>query len=122
MAKMNRKKLTKIEKAAINQGADLLAEFREKVAPLWRERSGESAQKLIAGPRLRELREARQISQEELASRLDRTQSAISQIEKRSDLLLSTFVQYVEATDGELVHVTVRFPDGDVQIIPFKDK
>ena len=99
--------------SSISQGAKLLGELRDKVAPAWRERSGEGAQNLIAGPCLRELREARQISQEELAARLERTQSAILQIEKRGDLLLSTFTQYVEAIDGELVHFTVRFPEGE---------
>ena len=97
MAKKIWERLTPIEKDAISQGANLLGELRDKVAPAWRERSGEGAQNLSAGRCLRELREARQISQEELAARLERTQSAISQIEKRGDLLLSTFTQYVEA-------------------------
>ena len=122
MAKKIWERLTPIEKDAISQGANLLGELRDKVAPAWRERSGEGAQNLIAGPCLRELREARQISQEELAARLERTQSAISQIEKRGDLLLSTFTQYVEATDGEFVHFTVGFPEGEVQVAPFKAK
>ena len=122
MAKKIWERLTPIEKDAISHGANLLGELRDKVAPAWRERSGEGAQNLIAGPCLRELREARQISQEELAARLERTQSAISQIEKRGDLLLSTFTQYVEATDGEFVHFTVRFPEGEVQVAPFKAK
>ena len=122
MAKKIWDRLSKIEKDAINQGANLLCELRDKVQAEWRERSAEGGQNLIAGPALRELREAQQISQEELAGRLDRTQSAISQIEKRGDLLLSTFTQYVEAIDGELVHFTVRFPEGDVQVAPFKAK
>ena len=122
MAKKIWDRLTSIEKDAINQGANLLGELRDKVQAGWRERSAEGVQNLIAGPALRELREAQQISQEELAGRLDRTQSAISQIEKRGDLLLSTFTQYVEAIDGELVHLTVRLPEGDVQVAPFKAK
>ena len=122
MAKKIWDRLTNIEKDAINQATNLLRELRDKVQPGWRERSVEGLQNLIAGPALRELREAQQISQEELAGRLDRTQSAISQIEKRGDLLLSTFTQYVEAIDGELVHFTVRFSEGDVQVAPFKAK
>ena len=120
MAKKTWDRLTNLEKDAINQGANLLGELRDKVQPGWRERSAEGVQNLTAGLALRELREARQISQEELAGRLARTQSAISQIEKRGDLLLSTFTQYVAAIDGELVHFTVRFPEGDVQVAPFK--
>ena len=122
MAKKIWDRLTSIEKDAINQGANLLGELRDKVQSAWRERSAEGEQNLTAGPALRALREAQQISQEELAGRLDRTQSAISQIEKRGDLLLSTFTQYVEAIDGELLHFTVRFPEGDVQVAPFKAK
>jgi len=122
MAKKIWDRLTNIEKDAINQGAHLLGELRDKVQSRWRARSGEGVQNLNAGPALRELREAQQISQEELAGRLDRTQSAISQIEKRGDLLLSTCTQYVEAIGGELVHFTVRFPEGDVQVAPFQAK
>jgi DNA-binding XRE family transcriptional regulator len=122
MAKKFWDRLSNIEKDAINQGADLLGELRDKVQPGWRERSGEGVQNLITGPALRELRESQQISQEELASRLNRTQSAISQIEKRGDLLLSTIRQYVEAVEGELVHFTVQFAEGDVQVAPFKSR
>jgi len=115
-------RLTPIEKDAINQGADLLRELRDRVAPAWSEQSSENVQNLTTGHCLRELREAQQISQEELAARLRRSQSAISQMEKRGDLLLSTMAQYVEAVGGKLVDFTVRFPDGDVQVAPFKIK
>ena len=99
-------RLTPIEKDAINQGADLLRELRDRVAPAWSEQSSENVQNLITGHCLRELREAQQISQEELAARLRRSQSAISQMEKRGDLLLSTMAQYVEAVGGKLVDFT----------------
>ena len=122
MAKKVWERLTRVEKDAIDQGVNLLRELRDSVVPAWSEQSSKDVQNLIAGHCLRELREAQQISQEELAGRLDRTQSAISQIEKRGDLLLSTFTQYVEAIDGELVHFTVRFPQGEVQVTPFKAK
>jgi len=113
-------RLTPIERDAIAQGGKLLSELRAKVNPDWGEKSGEDRHRLVTGARLRELREARQISQEELASRLGRTQSAVSQIEKRGDLLVSTLTQYVEAADGKLVHFTVRFPEGEVQVVPFE--
>ena len=114
MAKKFWDKLTHTEKDALNQ-------IRDGVGWLMgREQSLAGAPNLTAGPSLRKLRESQQISQEELAGRLDRTQSAISQIEKRSDLLLSTITQYVNAIDGQLVHLTIRFPDGDVQVVPFE--
>ena len=117
MAKRFWEKLTPAERKAIDQGANLIGEVRDLITPGWRDRRA-VAEHLLAGLRLRELREERQISQEDLADRLERTQSAISQIEKRGDLLLSTFVQYIEATGGELVHFTVRYPEGDVQVEP----
>ena len=116
MAKKFWDKLTHTEKDALNQIADGVGWLTG------RERSADCEQNLIAGPALRELRESQQISQEELAGRLDRSQSAISQIEKRGDLLLSTFTQYVEAIGGKFVHFTVRFPEGDVRVAPFKAK
>ena len=57
-----------------------------------------------------------------MAARLGRTQSAISQIEKRGDLLLSTLTQYIEAADGELMNFTVQFPEGEVRVVPFQAK
>ena len=114
MAKKFWDKLTRAEK-------DALSQIRDGVGWLTgREQSLAGAPNLITGPSLRTLRESQQISQEELAGRLDRTQSAISQIEKRSDLLLSTITQYVNAIDGQLIHFTVRFPEGDVQVVPFE--
>ena len=122
MAKKIWDRLTQAEKDAINQGTNLLGKLREKVQSEWREQTSEGRRILITGPRLRELREARQISQEEMAARLGRTQSAISQIEKRGDLLLSTLTQYIEAVDGELMNFTVQFPEGEVLVVPFQAK
>jgi DNA-binding XRE family transcriptional regulator len=121
MAKRIWDKISPIEKDAIKQGASLLGELRDKVDSGWRERSVDGREDLITGPRLREVRESRQISQEEMATRLGRSQSAVSQIEKRSDLLMSTLTQYIEAADGKLINLTVEFPEGTVQIVPFKD-
>lgn len=59
---------------------------------------------------LRELRKALQLTQEELARRLRKGQDAVSRIEKREDLLLSTLQDYVSAMDGEL-EVICRFKD-----------
>lgn len=120
MAKKIWDRLTPIERDAIAQGGKLLEELRARVNPDWREKSGEDRHRLVTGMRLRELRESRQISQEELAARLGRTQSAVSQIEKRGDLLLSTLTHYVEAADGKLINFTVHFPEGEVHVVPFE--
>ena len=59
---------------------------------------------------LRELRKARKLTQVRLARRLGITQDGISRLEKRSDLLLSTLRETVEAMGGNL-SLVAQFPD-----------
>ena len=59
---------------------------------------------------LRDLRKAHELTQERLAELLGVKQESISNIEKRSDLLLSTLRSYVEAMGGDL-SLMVTFPD-----------
>jgi DNA-binding XRE family transcriptional regulator len=66
----------------------------------------ERAQELAT---LRDLRQAANRTQCELATALNVGQEAISRLEKRSDLLLSTLRRYVEGMGGEL-DLVVRFP------------
>ncbi|HYW14110.1 MAG TPA: XRE family transcriptional regulator [Longimicrobium sp.] len=65
--------------------------------------------------RLPELREARKLSQAELASRLSINQGACSRMERRSDMLIGTLRNVVEALGGEL-YLMARFPDETVYI------
>ena len=58
------------------------------------------------------LRLARQQTQVALAERLDIQQTAVSRIERRTDLLLSTMRGYVEALGGKL-ELRAVFPDGE---------
>ena len=57
---------------------------------------------------LTELRQARQITQVELARLLETAQSNVSRIEHGDDLLLSTLRSYIEALGGHL-EVTAIF-------------
>ena len=59
---------------------------------------------------LRKLRDARQRSQEQIAQRLGVQQSAVSKLERRTDMYISTLRSLVEAMGGEL-DIIVRFPD-----------
>ena len=69
------------------------------------------AQKLIAEElTLAELREARRRSQAELARKLGVQQSAVSRIERRTDMYLSTLTGMVEAMGGTL-EIIAKFPD-----------
>ncbi len=59
---------------------------------------------------LRDIRKARELTQERMAELLKIRQDSVSRLEKRSDLLLSTLRSYVEAMGGEL-ELTAKFPN-----------
>jgi DNA-binding XRE family transcriptional regulator len=62
---------------------------------------------------LAEMRRARQMTQNRLAEVLHVNQGAISKMEKRSDMYLSTLRSYVEAMGGQL-EIRAVFPNGEV--------
>jgi transcriptional regulator with XRE-family HTH domain len=59
---------------------------------------------------LRELRQARKLTQVKMAKKLGVTQDSVSRLEKRSDLLLSTLRKTVAAMGGNL-SLVAEFPD-----------
>lgn len=67
---------------------------------------------------LNELRQAFQLSQADLAAKLNVKQPAISRLEKRSDMYISYLRQVTEAMGGEL-EITAKFPDTKVKITNF---
>lgn len=79
--------------------------------PERRRRIEDRAAELIAEEMtLRELRKARTLTQASVARELGISQDAISRLEQRSDLLLSTLRRTVEAMGGSL-SLIARFPD-----------
>jgi transcriptional regulator with XRE-family HTH domain len=88
--------------------------LQEKLNQLPTERQArirQAADRLIAEElSLRDLRIARQLTQEKLAERLQVRQESISRLEKRADLHLSTLREVVQAMGGEL-RLVVEFPD-----------
>jgi hypothetical protein len=70
---------------------------------------------------LRDLRQARHLTQQRMAKKLGVKQHSISRLEQRSDMLLSTLRDYIGKMGGELV-LTARFPDREpVKIKGFTD-
>ena len=69
---------------------------------------------------LPKLRELRQLSQVELASRLNVSQGALSRMERRSDLLIGSLRKAITAMGGEL-EIRALFPEGNVVRIHFED-
>lgn len=68
---------------------------------------------------LRELRRARGMSQQVLASRLNVKQPSIAKKEHQSDMCISTLRSHIEALGGEL-EIVARFPEGSVRISNFE--
>ncbi|KXW58299.1 XRE family transcriptional regulator [Ferrovum myxofaciens] len=64
----------------------------------------------------RRLRQASQQTQEQLAAVLGIGQDAISRLEKRSDMLLSTLRHYVESMGGKL-ELVAQFPNRPPMVI-----
>lgn len=69
---------------------------------------------------LAEVRKARQMTQVRLAEVLQVNQGAISKLERRSDMYLSTLRSYIEAMGGQL-EIRAVFPDGEVMVEQFAD-
>ena len=65
---------------------------------------------------LRELRRAHKFTQQKIARTLHIGQDGVSRLEKRTDFLLSTLRDYVEAMGGKL-SIVAQFPDSPRVII-----
>lgn len=85
-----------------------------------RARARAKAQEMIEGLALDELREARELTQEHLAKVLHVNQSAISKLERRADMYVSTLQDFVRAMGGRL-EIRAVFPDGAVRINQFAE-
>jgi transcriptional regulator with XRE-family HTH domain len=88
-----------------------LNEIMQKLPRDRRSKIEARAAKLIAEHMtLRDVRKARELTQERMAELLGIRQDSISKLEKRTDLLLSTLRSYLNAMGGEL-QLIVEFPD-----------
>lgn len=94
--------------------------LREKMLPESRKRSHALAAKYRAEMPLNELREALEITQVHLARILRVNQAAVSKMERRTDMYVSTLQDFIKAMGGEL-KITAKFPDGTVEISQFGD-
>lgn len=70
---------------------------------------------------LHELRRARGLSQESLAAILNVSQAAISKLEHRTDMYLSSLRSHIQAMGGDL-EVVAKFPDGEVRVLHFAEE
>ena len=95
-------------------------ELREKMEPLRRARVEKRVQEALKAMPLDELREARELTQTQLAQVLQVSQGAVSKVERRTDMYISTLRSYVRAIGGDL-QIRAVFPEGEVLIDQFED-
>lgn len=75
-----------------------------------------AAQLMAEEMTLRQLRQACRLTQQKVAKSLRIGQEGVSKIERRSDLLISTLREYVNAMGGQL-SLVVEFPDREPVIL-----
>ena len=94
--------------------------LRAKMSPEARAKAEEQTRQLMQEMPLQELRQARKMSQEQMAKSLHTKQSNVSRIEKRTDMYISTLRSVIKAMGGDL-EIVARFPDGNVRINQFEE-
>src|SRR5437870_10962682 len=94
--------------------------LREKMSPEAQRRAAEKAEAMIRDMPLDELRAARELTQEQLAKLLGVEQAAVSKMERRTDMYISTLQTAIKAMGGDL-EIRAVFPDGTVRIDQSRD-
>ena len=94
-------------------------DIRRTHSPEVEERIRRSVEEAVIVMRLYQLREARNLTQVNLANVLEVNQGAVSRLEKRTDMYVSTLSSYIQAMGGRL-QVKAIFPEGEVEIEQFE--
>jgi DNA-binding transcriptional regulator YiaG len=89
--------------------------LRARMSPAAQQAAARKTAALGAEMPLQQLRQARQVSQEQLAALLHVRQANVSKIERRENVYVATLRAYVEALGGQL-DIIARFPDQEVKI------
>ena len=98
--------------------AKKVARLLEGMSEERRARIRAEADAMIQETALSDLRRACSMTQAELADRLGIRQPSVADMEKRTDMYISTLRRIVEAMGGSL-DIIARFPDMDVRIQNF---
>ncbi|WP_294732968.1 XRE family transcriptional regulator [uncultured Pseudomonas sp.] len=98
--------------------AKKFSELQARMTPQARTDAERIFQQHLKEMPLHELRKAQQMSQDTLAKALNINQAAVSKMERRTDMYISTLRNYIRAMGGEL-EIVATFPDGQVKIENF---
>ena len=101
-------------------GRHPFSELTKDFTPERRRRIDEMKRELVAEMPLHKLRRARTMTQRDLARTLNVNQPAVSKLEQRADVYVSSLRSYVEAVGGKL-RIVAEFPEGEVAISNFSD-
>ena len=101
-------------------GRHPFSELTTEFSPKRRRRINETKKELLAEMPLHELLRARALTQHELAQMLKVNQPAISKLEQRTDVYISSLRPYIEAV-GSKLKIVAGFPEGEVAITNFAD-
>ncbi len=94
-------------------------DIRKTLSPEAEDRIRQSVEAAAGVMTLHQLREARSLTQVNLAKVLNVNQGAVSRMEKRTDMYVSTLRNFIQAMGGQL-QVKAIFPEGEVQIEQFE--
>ena len=101
-------------------GRHPFCELTRNFAPERRQHIDEMKSELLAEMPLHELRRARALTQRDMAEMLKVNQPAVSKLEQRTDVYVSSLRSYIEAVGGKL-KIVAEFPEGEVAITNFSD-
>ena len=99
-------------------GRHQFQELTRDFTPERRRRVDAKKAELAAEMALRELRRAMDLTQQDLADRLQVNQPAVAKLEQRTDMYISSLRSYIESIGGEL-RIVASFPAGEVVITNF---
>ena len=101
-------------------GRHSFSELTKDFTPERRQRIDAMKNELLAEMPLHELRRARSLTQGDMAKMLKVNQPAVSKMEQRADVYVSSLRSYIEAAGGKL-KIVAEFPEGEVAITNFSE-
>lgn len=93
--------------------------LKAQLSPAARAEADRKTEEMLREMPLMELRQARNLSQAQIADVLHVRQAAVSKLERRTDMYISSLRRFIQAAGGEL-EIRAKFPDGVVLIDQFE--
>lgn len=94
-------------------------DIRRTLSPEKEEETRQYVKSVVEAVSLNQLRQARSLTQANLASILGVNQGSVSKMEKRTDMYVSTLRSFIQAMGGQL-QIKAVFPEGEVEIEQFE--